>query len=301
MFHAVSWQDGMGPDTGLSAIHRLFEVISVKYGLDPDAEKKEAAIMLLKRKAAQTQTALPLFVDRLMANSEDQHWHELIFEITRQDHSFFENKSQFEYLKRVAIPAVVKRRKLLGGGDQVKPRMLCLGSATGEEAYSMSMTGLEANVDRESWSVQVDAWDISQVAIERARQGIFDGGPAEVAVSKMDSSYLRKYFVQQGRKIAVDPKVRSKTSFRRINIKVLFDHPTFHLQKFDVIFFRRRLADYHAQDQRSIIRLLEGFLLPGGYLFLGPAEALSDFHHGLVLVEDKDGMIYRKPDFTAQG
>src|SRR5262249_57030206 len=100
--------------------------------------------------------------------------------------SFFRDGEPFEILRDVVFPRILERKK---PGDTV--RVWVPGCSTGEEAYSVGISLLEALGDRaQEFRLQIFATDLDDEAIARARLGQY---PPSIATDVTPERLLR-YF-----------------------------------------------------------------------------------------------------------
>jgi two-component system CheB/CheR fusion protein len=200
---------------------------------------------------------------------------DLLINVTR----FFRDERVFRVLQKRFLPGLIKdktRRHL---------RVWVPGCATGEEVYSLAICILEAlakNVSR--IRVQIFGTDLSEVAIEHARAGIYSAS-IEKDVSK---ARLKRFFQKRDSTYQIRSNVRELCTFARQNITA--DPP---FSRLDLISCRNVLIYLGPELHRRCIPQFHYALNPGGYLILGPAETVGAFHE-LFEPIDKRSKIYAK-------
>jgi len=192
--------------------------------------------------------------------------------------AFFREPGVFEELKRTVFPALVENR-----APEDPIRIWVPGCASGEEAYSIAIC-LKEFLDETgaSFPVEIFATDISQVAIEKARAGIYTGG----ALAHVSPQRLERYFTRLERGYQVASTVRDVCVFARHNVAQ--DTP---FSKLDLISCCNLLIYLDDVLQRKVWSILHYALKPTGFLILGPSESigtLSDWFHQV----DKNHKIY---------
>jgi chemotaxis protein methyltransferase WspC len=144
------------------------------------------------------------------------------------------------------------------------PRLLSIPCSSGEEAYSMVMTLLDAGFSRQEF--HVDAIDISNKILNKARLAVFSKGSF-----RNNNIYFRqRYFRKTGSGYALQSPVRHGVHFHQANV---LDH--IQMQKFgtyDVIFCRNLLIYFNQNDRKKTVELLSKMLKKDGLLFVGHAE-----------------------------
>jgi len=143
-------------------------------------------------------------------------------------------------------------------------RILSIPCAGGEEPYSMAMALRDAGVA--SASVVIDAVDLSEVALARARQGrytrnAFRGG---------DQSFRERYFTQDGNEYQIDAALRAQVSFSQGNLLTI--DAAASTGRYDIVFCRNLLIYFDEATANGAIARLRLMLADDGLLFAGYAE-----------------------------
>ena len=101
---------------------------------------------------------------------------------------FFREPEAFQALAREIFPKVFDNK---APGESI--RVWVPGCSTGEETYSVAMVLLECLGDRVSGlPIQIFGTDISEVAIEKARAGVYN----ESGLVQVSPERLRRFFVK---------------------------------------------------------------------------------------------------------
>jgi two-component system, chemotaxis family, CheB/CheR fusion protein len=188
---------------------------------------------------------------------------ELLIPVT----NFFRDESAFTALSEMIQNALLQHQGL-------QPlRIWSAGCATGEEAYSLAITVLEACTAVQRWpGVKVFATDVDQRVLNVGSSGSYPAGAAEgIAPAR-----LSQFFNAHEDRLVVKPELRQMVIFARHNL--LDDAP---FTKMDLVVCRNTLIYFQAEAQERVMRRLQYALNPGGLLFLGSSESLgalqSDF------------------------
>ena len=177
--------------------------------------------------------------------------------------NFFRDAEAFAALEREVIPGLFHNKQ---GEDQV--RVWVTGCATGEEAYSMGMLLLEyAQHLQHPPQIQVFATDISELALRRAREGLY---PESIELDVTPTRLARFFYRDQGG-YRVRHELRELVLFAPQNL--LKDPP---FSKIDLISCRNVLIYMQRSAQKQLLELFHYALRPDGYLFLGSAETIED-------------------------
>jgi chemotaxis protein methyltransferase CheR len=173
------------------------------------------------------------------------------------------------------------------------PRSLRLWSAgcgSGEEPYSLAVSLAETIDSAESWHIHLLATDISQQALQHAERGVY----SRTALSALTPEQIETYFVRAGDMFMVRPKLRNLVSFARTNLA-----DASYAGRFDCIFCIDVL-DYFAQDRRAhLVQRFFDYLEPGGYLFAGLNDRISDLPVRFETVVHGGVTLYQKPSAGA--
>src|SRR4029077_1190834 len=102
--------------------------------------------------------------------------------------SFFRNAEAFDALRRNVFPELIARR----GNDPL--RVWVLGCSTGQEAYSIAMTFLEASEDASrARRLQIFATDLNEALLDKARHGLY----AKSVIHDVSAERLHRFFAEE--------------------------------------------------------------------------------------------------------
>jgi chemotaxis protein methyltransferase CheR len=206
--------------------------------------------------------------------------------MTTNETFWFRDSHPFTILSEKIFPDLAERR-------QRTPRIWSAACSTGQEPYSISITAQEFLTRSPGTlsDVQVIATDISPAVLEDARTGYYDamalarGLPADIK-----SRYFRRDENHWVERWQVRDDIRRKVRFTHGNL--LAGYST--LGRFDVIFCRNVLIYFSSESKVDIIQRMSDALNPGGYLFLGASEAISQYSNGFEMLRCNPGVVYRK-------
>lgn len=194
--------------------------------------------------------------------------------------SFFRDPESFEALKSQVFPIITKDKS---PGTPI--RIWIAGCATGEEAYSVAICLLEFLAERlPRLPIQIYATDVSETAIEHARNGIYS--PSQVA--NVSSERLYRFFVQVDDNYQISKHVREICVFARQN---LIGDPPF--SRLDLIICRNVLIYLGTPLQKKLLPIFHYGLKSKGFLMLGTSETVGEFTN-LFAIIDKKNKIYAK-------
>ncbi|HKC27100.1 MAG TPA: CheR family methyltransferase [Jatrophihabitans sp.] len=177
--------------------------------------------------------------------------------------SFFRDEETWSYLAEVALPVLLKTT-----ADNPL-RVWSAGCATGQEAYSLAMTLVEAIGPSEfRRRVKIYATDIDDEALAIARQGTY----AEKDVRNLPEGFVNRYFEPTDGRYVFRKDLRRNVIFGRNDL--VQDAP---ISRIDLLACRNALMYFNAETQTRIVSRLSFALKPQGILFLGKAEMLLNY------------------------
>ncbi len=194
--------------------------------------------------------------------------------------SFFRDPSSFEALKAQLASRLADR-------DEATPiRAWVPGCSSGEEAYSLAITLLEALGKDSRASVLVFGTDLSQRMIDRARAGFY---PDNIA-RELPPEILQRYFVKQEEGYRVSTHVRERCVFARQDIT--HDPP---FSKLDIVLCRNVLIYLDQPAQSKVIGVFHYALMPSGMLMLGRSETAGAHAELFTLIDGRWKIYSRRP------
>ena len=190
--------------------------------------------------------------------------------MTTNKTEFFREAHHFEYVRTRWLPSRGPCRRM----SDRHLRVWSAGCSTGEEAYTLAITLLDALDAGERWDVRILASDIDTEVLTHAAAGIY---PLE-QVAPVPRAMIPRYFLRgtggQDGFVRVKPAVRSLVTFRRINF---IDEPWPIRTRFDLIFCRNVLIYFDRPTQQRILSRLVLQMKDDGLLFLGHSESILGF------------------------
>ncbi len=194
--------------------------------------------------------------------------------VTTHKTEFFREPHHFAYLRDEWAP--LKRLRSRRAGDRVL-RFWSAACSTGEEAYSIAMTLLEALPEvGEDWDLRILASDIDTDVLTHGADGTYGVDQIGPIPPPLRSRYLLRGTGPKAGLVRIRPTLRGLIVFRRIS---LLDEPWPIRTRFDAIFCRNALIYFDRPTQARILERLVGFLKDDGFLMLGHSETV----HGLGL------------------
>ncbi len=219
------------------------------------------------------------YVKYLQANAGEVEalYNDILINVT----GFFRDPETFEILTEKVFPSIMKNRS-----PDEPIRIWVPGCSTGEEPYSIAISLLEFLGDRAtSTPIQIFATDISEVAIEKARAGIF----IENIALDVSPERLRRFFVKLESGYQISKTFRDICVFAKQN--VVKDPP---FSKLDLISCRNVLIYLGPVLQKKVMPILHYALKPDGLLVLGSSETIGGFADLFSLIEKKHKVYAKK-------
>jgi len=249
------------------------------------ADKRElVSARLGKRLRATNLATVTDYCQLLKSESDGDELAHLIDAISTNHTFFFREIAHFDFLSGTALPEMKARAKQ---EHWAQFRIWSAACSSGEEPYSVAML-LDETIGA-TWNWRIEATDISNRILERARAGIY----REETVGKLETARVRKHFQRghgpQEGNFRIKPRLQAAINFQRLN---LLEGPPPFDQLFHVIFCRNVMIYFDRATQEELVQKLTRQIVPGGYLFVGHSESLTGIRHTLQMVRPA---IYRRP------
>lgn len=236
------------------------------------------------------------FLRRVQRRMQVNHLHSLesYIELMRQDPkevgalfrdllinvtNFFRDAEAFKVLEQQVVPKLFAGR---GADDAV--RVWVPGCATGEEVFSIAIL-LREHMDTLSAApkVQIFATDIDEAALNVARAGRYP----QAMLDSISEERRKRFFTHEDGSYLLVKEVRDLCVFSPHS--VIRDPP---FSRLDLVSCRNLLIYFGPEAQNQVIPTFHYALRPGGYLFLGTSENVSQFGD-LFTALDKKHRVFR--------
>lgn len=257
----------------------IYSTLQYRIGHDFSRYKDKTFFRRVERRMQVRQISdLPAYVEFLKSEPEEATllFRDLLIGVT----NFFRDEESFEGLAQLVVPRLFEGK---GAGEPL--RVWVPGCATGEEAYSIAMLLREALVNAPTQPrVQIFATDIDENALSIARQGRY---PANL-LDALSPERRARHFTREGNNYTVAKELRDLCLFSSHN--VIRDPP---FSQIDLVSCRNMLIYFNSDLQNQVIPLFHYALKPGGFLFLGASENVSQ-HAELFSPIDKKHRIFQR-------
>jgi two-component system, chemotaxis family, CheB/CheR fusion protein len=185
-------------------------------------------------------------------------YHDLLINVT----SFFRDPDAMEYLKKTLLPRLIRNKQ---PNDPI--RIWVPACSTGEEAYSLAMIIMEILGDHSAnISVQIFATDLSELAIAKARLGLYSRNE----VAEISPKRLQRFFTRVDGSYRIIKSIRDLCVFAPHNI---FRDPPF--SRLDFISCCNLMIYLDTILQKKILTTFHYALNPTGCLMLGKSETVG--------------------------
>ncbi|MBI3445754.1 MAG: protein-glutamate O-methyltransferase CheR [Magnetospirillum sp.] len=212
-----------------------------------------------------------------------------IAELTIGETYFFRHKEQFDALRDLILPDVIKRNQTVR-----RLRIWSAGCATGPEPYSIAIM-LEREFGRQiaGWHVSILGTDINQKFLARAREGRFD----EWAFRVMPDSLRAACFDKVGRQWLIRPEYKRHVTFQYHNlIKSSFPSIADNIAGLDIIICRNVIIYFSQETVEKLVPCFRDSLSEGGWLIMGHAEPNQQLFRRFKTVNTPGAVLYQRAE-----
>lgn len=216
----------------------------------------------------------------------EAEWRQLSILLTNQESYFFRDQKQFELLRHHILPELIqtnKARKTL--------RIWSAGCSTGQEPYSLAILVDLLLPFHADWEIFILGTDLSEAALEKAREGVF----APWSFRSMESELQERYFHRHQGQFALNERIRKMVTFRHNNLfQDQFPLRSSDVHEMDLILCRNVFIYFQRDAVAMVLKKFEQTLREDAYLLTGHAE-LHDAPLGNLLPRIHPGtIIYQK-------
>jgi chemotaxis protein methyltransferase CheR len=251
---------------------RSFNVVAEAFhrisGIRLVPSKRQLVIGRLQKLAGERGVAsLDEYVAQVIVGGDQAELVRVVDRLTTNETYFFREPAHFEFLAEL----------LAGRKPGSEFRVWSAASSSGEEAYSIAML-LADKLGRGGWKIV--GTDLSTAMVDAARKALY---PMERA-RNTSPAYLKRFCLKgsgpyEGQ-LLVHKDLRANVQFEQANLM----QPLPPIGLFDVVFLRNVLIYFENDAKLDIVRRVAPLIKPGGYLFTGHSESLSNLPTGLTNV-----------------
>ena len=193
---------------------------------------------------------------------------------------FFRDRVPFDMLDASALPALATRRMA-----SKRIRIWSAGCSTGQEIYTLAMLFAENQQRWAGWTIDLVGSDVSEVAVNRARSGVYTQFEAQRGLG---ITQMIRWFEEADDGWRVAESLRRNVRFQVHNILEAPPHPG--VGQFDIVLCRNVLLYLSIEKKRLAFDRLSSALAPDGWLMLGAGETVIGQTERLVADRDWRGL-----------
>ncbi len=267
---------------------RFKEFIEGTLGIKiPPAKKVMLESRFSKRVRALGLTSMEDYCDYVFSpEGYDLEIQQLMDTVTTNETSFFREAHHFEFLEKTVLPQYVKQ----GLKDL---NIWSVAAATGQEAYTLAIT-MEEFMSRTGYrfNYRILGTDISEAVLHIANTGIYTEHQASKIPGPLQRRYCRRNRDPDQKNIRIIPAIRDRVVFGKMNL-MSENYPLG--KQYQIVFCRNVFIYFERETQKKVLNRIFRHIAPGGYLFMGHSENLSNTDLPLKSVSSA---VYRKAGNT---
>ena len=184
---------------------------------------------------------------------------------------FYRDKGIYDSLRLQVLPELIENA--VRQGDSTLS-CWCIGSASGEEPYSVSLLWDMSGGNNQGLNLKIVATEVDQLMINRARNGCYP----ESSIRELPSEITAQAFTREDELFCIKEPLKKRVQFLQQDIRNAQPDSTFHL-----ILCRNLVFTYFSQElQEEIVQQLLLRLNPGGYFVIGTHEELPGSQPDLI-------------------
>ena len=240
---------------------------------------------IIRRVVLHKLNTLKEYVQYLKTNlAEVTHlFNDLLINVT----SFFRDTEVTEYLKNTLLPEIIKNKK-----HNEPVRIWVPACSTGQEVYSIAILLIEVLGEQYTHlPIQIFATDLSEVAINKARLGIYN----KDEVQEISPKRLQRFFSKMDGSYRIIKAIRDICVFATHNIA---KDPPF--SRLDIVSCCNLLIYLDNTLQKKVVSTFHYSLNNNGYLILGKSETVGSSANLFTQVDKKVKIFAKKKETTAK-
>lgn len=260
----------------------VIEIVQRRSGIVLTADKNYLIESRLSQIARQNgDSSVCELIKKIRLSMSESLLRQMTEAMTTNESLFFRDTKPFDYLQTEMLSFFGKCRK-----NDRKIRFWSAAASTGQEAYSIAMTLLEAKTALGGLDFDIVGTDLSSDAIKKATLGEY----SQFEIQRgMPALLLAKYFSKTGSSFKAKPIIGNKIKFEIFN---LLDCPR-KFGTFDVVFLRNVLIYFDVHTKKKVLDNIKSVLAPDGFLVLGGTESTLGVTNDFDVVPSSRG-IYKK-------
>lgn len=215
-------------------------------------------------------------VHRLQSNRDPKLERQCVEALLIHESSFFRDPHYFDALAANILPELIEHRRAAR-----RLTIWCAACATGQEPYSLAMLLHEHFPELLShWKVEFIASDLSQTAIDQAKNGTY----SQVEIDRgLSAKRTTRFFQRSGSHWQATAALRCLFRFRKLNL-VNGRPPAMDI---DLVLIRNVLIYMNEDTRCQVLSQVRESMSRHGHLVLGATETLFNLDVGFQRVDGK--------------
>ncbi|RYZ53027.1 MAG: hypothetical protein EOP07_18570 [Proteobacteria bacterium] len=211
----------------------------------------------------------------------------LVSELTIGETYFFRHSEQFDALRTVIIPALIKKNEATK-----RLSIWCAGCSTGAEPYSISiLLRREFKHLLRGWMIDIIGTDINRSFLSRATEGRFDDWHLRATSEELKVLC----FQRNERSWLINAEYREGVSFLYHNLITGQYPPRYEgPMVYDIILCRNVMIYFSHETIAAILPQFDRCLGDEGWMLLGYSEINTDLYRAFDLVPYPGAIIFQK-------
>jgi len=261
--------------------NKIRDYIKSNYGISLSDEKRTLVHSRLRSTLQElNMDTFSEYFDYLLADRSGEAMTRFVNKITTNHTFFMRETDHFDYFRDTVLPYIGEKYSA-----QKDIRLWCAACSSGEESVTLQILMQEFFKNSPGWDTQMLACDISAQVLDRAVAGKY----VTEALANLPSSWQKDYFTKIDDQFTqVKSTILKQILYRRLNLMEPFPFK----KKFHVIFCRNVMIYFDAATRDSVVKRFFEVTEPGGYLFIGHSESISNSGSGYQYIKPA---VYRKP------
>ena len=275
----------MSQSFGAPELQLFQRAIARRLGLRFDDGKLTFLAEVLTERSAARGIDAGLYLEALVAERETAtELSELVRRLTVGETYFFRHSEQFNAVRELVLPERAAAR-----AHSRSMRLLSVGCASGEEAYTLAILVREHLPP--AFNVDIQGLDINPDSLAKARAGLYTSW----SLRETPADVRERWFTVEDRNFRLSRGLREAVRFSEQNL-VDAGAPGLPPETYDVIFCRNMLMYFTPEHMANIVERLTRALVPGGFLFLGHAETLRGLSQAFHLRHTHNTFYYQRKE-----
>lgn len=263
---------------------RFADFIKLNYGINLTQKKSLIENRLKNTLISKGYDSFSKYIDNIIKENNSNDIELMLNKLTTNYTYFMREEQHFKFFKNVILPYLLEKNK-----SRKMFSIWSAGCSSGDEPYTISMILKDFMGSKaKEWDTRVLATDVSNNALNLAKQGVYD----EQALKGVPSDWKKKYFKETSEKdkYQVSDEIKNNVIFKNFNLM----NPIKFKIKFDVIFCRNVMIYFEKDTKTDLVRRFYDATHPGGYLLIGHSESLDKSQYRYNYIQPAT---FRKPDF----